>query len=127
MQIIIGVKMNEEMKKKIYSLADLMPTIPDPSAEIQYEFSCGAIVWSDENPPLNIVMYNSMILKSLIWYRTQIILKQNVDNEEVIEIWNIAKEAFPKWIGFSVDRLPEMAAHVEQFMAELKDYNKEFF
>jgi hypothetical protein len=81
--------------------SDLEQLRLDPTAEVRYDLMSDALVWSDERLR-NRKARELWCMRAVFRYRTGLIL--GVELEEFREAWNLAKTAFPNWIGFTPER-----------------------
>ena len=69
-------------------------------AQVEYRATSDALVWSDEFPATDIG--DEQAIRYLLKYRTSIIVGVSV--EAIKPYWDAAKQAFPEWPGFSMER-----------------------
>lgn len=85
---------------------ELNRTIKDSNARVLYDLFADALYWTDELPrgsgpePLG---YSC--LRPILRHRTSLIAHEG--DERFLDIWTKATSLFPKWVGFSPERLRE--------------------
>ena len=68
-----------------------------------YDACADAFFWTDELPKkLNWDARNS--LRPVLHYRTCLLVGNEQDKEQWQEFWDVARESFPNWVGFSDSR-----------------------
>lgn len=78
-------------------------SVPDPTAVAQYDLMSDGLIWSDELPALDGLVFEDIGLVRVLWhYRAKLILGETC--EEYHEVWEQAKLAFPQWMGFIPER-----------------------
>jgi hypothetical protein len=105
--------MIEDELKSIAS--DLEQLRLDPAASLHYEIMSDALVWSDELLR-NRRAREIWCMRPVLRYRTGLIL--GLDLVEFRETWKVAKNIFPKWIGFAQQRC-ERSASLEALYRQL--------
>jgi hypothetical protein len=96
---------NPECETALSELASLMQnTIRCHEAAFTYDILSGALLWSDELPDFRLLrkVPHWSILRFVLRFRMTLILGQ--PDEELREYWDKARQLFPQWPGFSVDR-----------------------
>jgi hypothetical protein len=95
------------MSDKFQDLAKIAPKLAllceDPKARMYFELMSGALVWSDELPPVDqLEPAESHRLRGVWRYRTSLILGQ--PEEKFRAGWERLLALCPSWPGFLADR-----------------------
>ena len=92
----------------------ILPHKPEKNSRTQYHVMADAIFWDDEGiKNLNSKLGNSF--RCILHHRTSLIT--GTPEEIYAKVYNIAKQYFPEWVGFSEDRTtycPELADRIER-------------
>jgi len=111
-----------EFENEIRRLAPLLNELEkSDQATFEYQGVSDALVWSDELPE-NPISYE-MAIRYLLQYRTSVIAGEPI--EQIAPYWEMAKEAFPNWPGFSAERCQpseSLASRVREMRAELETF-----
>ena len=95
------------MTELFQALAKIAPKLAalreDPDARMHYEWMSGALVWSDELPPVEqLEPRESHCLRGVWRYRTSLILGK--PEEKFRAGWEHLRALCPNWPGFADDR-----------------------
>jgi len=97
------------MSERFQKLRDVATVLndlsPQADARVYFEYMSGALVWSDEYPPIREEDPNPFPVPNLrgIWaFRTSLIEEQ--PREKFREAWELAQSLFPNWPGFLSER-----------------------
>lgn len=98
-----------------------LPNSPEKDAKIQYHVMADGIFWDDEGiKDLGSKLGNSF--RGVLHHRTSLLTGNPEQN--YVEVYNLAKKYFPKWIGFSEQRTtycPELTDSIER-TRKVSDY-----
>lgn len=93
-----------------------------PSASMQYHALAGAVYWSDEIPR-QIDDMQEDALRILLRYRTTLMLGR--PEVECQKFWELAKQSFPTWIGFSESRVSPNSSVLDFYAQKTKRVRKQ--